>query len=251
MEIIRCDKGHFYDAEQSATCPTCAKAGAVDNNVFSFDTAPNMSYPTVEAITPTAPADIMGTEAFVSSAPDSMGSADAFMSTPPMGGFSPMMGGMSPAPMAPQASQGATAGIEDYQPTTPVPMSKPAAGGADVSAANNFNPVVGWLVCIDGACKGADFRIHSQYNYIGRAHSMDICISGDSHISAERAAIIAYDDQEKLFSFGPGSGHNIVRVNGKMVMNAVQLNAYDELTVGLTKLLFVPLCSERFDWNDK
>lgn len=80
---------------------------------------------------------------------------------------------------------------------------------------------------------------------------MDICISGDNCISTERAAVIAYDEEEKIFSFGPSMGHNVVRVNGKMLMNAVVLNAYDELTIGKTRLLFVPLCGERFDWNDK
>lgn len=80
---------------------------------------------------------------------------------------------------------------------------------------------------------------------------MDICISGDDCISTERAAVIAYDVEEKFFSFGPSMGHNVVRVNGKMLMNAVVLNPYDELTIGKTKLLFVPFCGERFDWNGK
>ena len=46
-------------------------------------------------------------------------------------------------------------------------------------------------------------------------------------------------------------GRNIVRVNGKTVMVSVELKAYDELTIGSTKLLFVPLCGERFNWNGK
>ena len=31
----------------------------------------------------------------------------------------------------------------------------------------------------------------------------------------------------------------------------MELHAYDELTIGKTKLLFVPLCGERFDWNGR
>ena len=80
---------------------------------------------------------------------------------------------------------------------------------------------------------------------------MDICISGDDCISTDRAAVIAYDAVEKFFSFGPSMGHNVVRVNGRMLMNAVVLEPYDELTIGKTKLLFIPLCGERFDWNEE
>jgi hypothetical protein len=130
--------------------------------------------------------------------------------------------------------------IQDYQPTLPV---------SPVDDIGAFNPVVGWLVCVEGPDKGKDYRIHSQYNFIGRAAHMDICIRSDNHISNDRAAIIAYDPQELMFTFGPGTGHNLVRVNGKMVLNAVELKAFDEVTVGKTKLLFVPLCGERFNWN--
>ena len=111
--------------------------------------------------------------------------------------------------------------------------------------------MVGWLVCIEGATKGNDYRIHSQNNYIGRSARMDISIPGDPHISAENSATIAYDNVDRTFYFGPGSGRNIVRVNGKPALSAVPLDAYDVLTIGTTKLLFVPLCGDRFDWNEK
>lgn len=78
-----------------------------------------------------------------------------------------------------------------------------------------------------------------------------ISIPGDPHISAENSAIIAYDNEDRVFYFGPSTGRNIVRVNGKPALNAAQLEAYDVLTIGTTKLLFVPLCGDRFDWNEK
>jgi pectate lyase len=123
----------------------------------------------------------------------------------------------------------------------------------DTTNANKgvFNPVVGWLVCIKGASRGADFQIHSQYNYIGRAKHMDICIPTDPHISAEKAAVLAYDNNDKTFFFAPGSGHNLVRVNGSVVMTPVVLKEYDVLTIGETQLLFVPLCGDHFDWNNQ
>ena len=110
--------------------------------------------------------------------------------------------------------------------------------------------MVGWLVCTEGPDRGHDYRIRTGYNHIGRAEHMDICIRGDKQISREKHALIAYDDTEKVFFFGPSDGRNIVRVNGKMAMVPTELHAYDILTVGSSKLIFVPLCGEQFDWNN-
>ena len=137
--------------------------------------------------------------------------------------------------------------VQPYKTTLPV---IPVDGDGNEESAP-FDPVVGWLVCIEGATKGTDYRIHSQNNYIGRSAKMDISIPEDSHISAENSAIIAYDNEHRTFYFGPGSGRNIVRVNGKPALSVEKIEAYDVLTIGTTKLLFVPLCGDRFDWNEK
>lgn len=228
MEIKRCEKGHFYDAEQCTTCPICASEAAKKPNLeLSPDFFENFGNPSVPATQP-------------------VGGMDPISATQPAG-FS-----MNFTPSAPPAAEkvGHPGKMEKIVPTTPVsPVSTPKAEPAPGKGV--FNPVVGWLVCIEGEDRGADYRIHSQYNYIGRASHMDICIPSDTYISGERAAVLAYDNLEKVFFFSPGTGHNIVRVNGKVVMNAVQLNAFDKLTVGMTTLLFVPLCGDQFDWNEK
>ncbi len=114
-----------------------------------------------------------------------------------------------------------------------------------------FTPVVGWLVCVDGPAEGTDYRIRAGYNYIGRGENMDICVLGDDNISRDRHAMIAYDPQEKIYFFGPADGRSIVRKNEKMVMAPVELAAYDILRIGSTKLMFVPLCGEHFNWRDE
>lgn len=231
MEVIGCGKGHFYNPNEYSSCPQCAKEAGM------------------EPIGVTVPVGETGQ--LNSDAPAAVPGA-----TEPINGW----GSVQQSHNSSQAGNilstsyfdDGVGSVDAYGPTTFVGGFQESAGAAASSQPQiPLIPVVGWLVCVDGASKGRDYRIHSQYNYIGRARHMDICISGDDCISAERAAIIAYDDQEKVFSFGPGTGHNIVRVNGKMVMNAVLLNAFDELTIGKTKLLFVPFCGERFDWNGR
>ncbi len=111
-----------------------------------------------------------------------------------------------------------------------------------------IDPVVGWLICIDGQEKGRDYRIHADNNYIGRSEKMDICIRGDDTISRENHAVISYDSRENIYYFSPGEGRNIVRVNEKAIFNTVEINIYDRVELGNTKLLFVPLCGEKFSW---
>lgn len=225
MEIVRCEKGHFYDAEVSSSCPQCAAEAQGGSGVSGYG-------PT-EPIGPTEPVDFTvpgGSAAPVSPVPGSVG-ATVPVTNP----------GFTPTDFAPIGGRMTNARVQSYEPTMPVPQGGVAG----------FNPVVGWLVCVDGADKGTDYRIRNGNNYIGRDQSMDICIRNDLHISNQNAAIIGYDDIERQFFFGPAGGHNTVRVNGKMVINAVPLAPYDEIIVGTTKLMFVPLCGERFDWNAK
>ena len=132
--------------------------------------------------------------------------------------------------------------VDDYDgKTTPVVMDGKVG----------FTPVVGWLVCIDGPAEGMDYRIRAGYNYIGRDESMDICIQGDNNISRDRHAMIAYDPQDKVYFFGPADGKSILRKNDKMVMAPTELVAYDVLRIGSTKLMFVPLCGEHFNWTEE
>ena len=111
-----------------------------------------------------------------------------------------------------------------------------------------IDPVVGWLVCIEGKEKGRDYRVHADNNFIGRSDRMDICIRGDETISRENHAILSYDTVENTFFFSPGDGRAIVRVNGKAVFQTVELAPYDELTIGKTIVKFMPFCSKDFVW---
>ena len=137
---------------------------------------------------------------------------------------------------------GVNARVDDYSDAT-----KPVS----VGGVEGFSPVVGWLVCIEGPAEGTDYRIRAGYNYIGRGENMDVCIQGDNTIGRDRHAMIAYDPQEKIFFFGPADGRSIVRKNEKMVMVPTELAAFDVVRIGSTKLMFVPLCGEHFNWKDE
>jgi hypothetical protein len=112
-----------------------------------------------------------------------------------------------------------------------------------------IDPVVGWLVNIEGKEKGRDYRIHTDNNFIGRSEKMDICIRGDDTISRDNHAIISYDARDRIYYFSPGDGRSIIRLGGKAIFSTTELKAYDTIEIGKTKLLFLPLCGEEFEWK--
>ena len=114
----------------------------------------------------------------------------------------------------------------------------------------SFMPVVGWLVCIEGNDRGRDFRLHAGYNSIGKNPENDVSIPSDHTISRDRHAVIAYDQEENLYFFAPANGVNLLRLNGKVLMSPSEIKANDVLTIGKSKLLFIPLCSDKFQWGN-
>lgn len=112
-----------------------------------------------------------------------------------------------------------------------------------------IDPVVGWLVCVEGAIKGQDYRIRNGQNFIGRENNMHICIKGDQTISREKHAAIIFDLKNTRFYIQNGEGRDLVYLNGEPVLTATELHAYDTLEIGKTRLLFVPFCREEFKWE--
>lgn len=120
---------------------------------------------------------------------------------------------------------------------------------ATIGYFGSSEPVVGWLVAISGSNFGEDFRLKSGRNFIGRSNKMDVALTGDSSISREKHAIILYEPKSNLFLVQPGDAKELFYLNDKVVLTATEINAYDILSLGETKLLFIPCCSEKFHWD--
>jgi hypothetical protein len=111
-----------------------------------------------------------------------------------------------------------------------------------------IDPVVGWLVCIEGPDKGRDFRIHTERNFVGRDPSMDIAIAGDASISRQNHTVVSYNPKKHSFSIAPGDARGLTYVNEDELLAAQPLTPYDVIELGASKLLFVPFCGDRFTW---
>lgn len=110
-------------------------------------------------------------------------------------------------------------------------------------------PVVGWLVCVEGNHYGEDFKIRMGRNFIGRSKNMDIVLANDSSVSREKHSIIVYEPKENIFIIQAGESKELSYLNDKVILSPQALCAYDKIKLGASTLLFVPLCSDRFTWE--
>ena len=111
-------------------------------------------------------------------------------------------------------------------------------------------PVCGWLVCIQGARVGKDYRIHNGKNFVGRGDDMDIQILGDNEINRRNHAVIVYDQKKRNSVILPGDSAGLAYLRGEAVYVPAQLNPYDTIEMGKSRFIFVPLCGQNFEWND-
>ena len=104
----------------------------------------------------------------------------------------------------------------------------------------------GWLVALSGAHYGESFELKSGSNTLGAVNAA-ITLNGDDSISGIHAEV-SFDIKKNAFFAKPCEGS--LFINDQPVDESVCLKAYDQLTLGQTKLLFFPLCGEDFSWKD-
>ena len=211
IKMCTCPNGHYFNADIYDRCPECGAEAA------------NRSQ---------APGGYGG-GAFPKT-------TDPSQSREAAGGYG---GGAFPKTTAP----GSAASVHQAGPATP--FSVPTQAAVDMRDGTGSEPVVGWLVCIEGPMRGVDFRLHDGYNFIGREEG-DIHIHGDNAISRQKHAVVAFYAKRNTFHVGPADGRNIIELNDEPVFNHVQVRNYDVITVGNTKLMLVGLCGDQFSWTD-
>ena len=111
-------------------------------------------------------------------------------------------------------------------------------------------PVVGWLVCIKGEDVGESYPLRANKNFIGVSANSNVIFRRDNGVFGEKYAIIIYENHRRAFIAQPGEAKESYYINGKAVINDVQLQAYDILDIGNARLIFMPLCGEKFCWED-
>lgn len=235
MNLKRCEKGHFYDVDKYPSCPHCAGGSGVDE-----DMAKTEAYRGGDAGVGYTVPDNQG--ATVGSTVAYNGNAMGVSLQDTVGVSKPTQANDLEKYLNRLNDSENTYSVDDEEDT----VKTIRHSSLDVNA----EPVVGWLVCLNGEDAGKSFVLKSGRNFIGRSSKMDVVLAGDMSISRDKHAIILYEPKKRLFLAQPGESKELFYVNDDVVLNVTSLKPYDKLLIGNTELYFVPFCGEVFAWED-
>ena len=208
MKVLKCQKGHFFDVEKYSSCPYCEGGAATVSNSVPQFTKEDAEY--AETVAANDGEDV--TVAYEEDRDREQ--TIAYQWTP-----------------SADVNADAAADVPDFH-----------------IQEERFEPVVGWLVCVEGAERGRDYRLLAGRNYIGRSVDMDISIPDDQQLSRERHCSVIYDPRSFRFVVLPGDS-SLTMLNGETLNMPHDLKDGDVITCGSTKLCFIAYCREGRDWE--
>ena len=139
-------------------------------------------------------------------------------------------------------------GFHKPEDAAPDPFAAPQA---PVSAPGDPQFPVGWMVVMSGPGRGASFTLTAGASKIGRGEDQAIRLDfGDTSISRDNHAAVAYDGEQRSFFIGHGGKANLVRLNDMPVLSTEPMTDGDEIRIGETTLRFVAFCGPDFTWDD-
>lgn len=105
-----------------------------------------------------------------------------------------------------------------------------------------------FLVCIDGPMTGASFVFQENRAIIGRQKNYEIALFRDNTVSRSPHAVLSYVKENYRYTVSQGDPEKRVSVNGTFINEETELKMYDVIGIGQTRMLFMPVCSEKFAW---
>lgn len=159
----------------------------------------------------------------------------------------------APLNAAPAPNPGFPATLPLEAPEAPKAPARPKKEMSATVALNSneeggVRSVCGWLVVIEGEKKGMSFIIHSEKNHIGRGPQFDVNLSFDNAASKDGDAVITYDSRGRKFFLTLSAGKNNVYHNENLLLVPEELNDYDVVEVGETKLVFRSFCNSEYTY---
>ena len=115
-----------------------------------------------------------------------------------------------------------------------------------------IDPVVGWLVIVDGPGRGTSLPLGYGLNSIGRAPEERVALDfGDGEVSRTGHAALTYDPRGRRFYLQHGGGINLTYIGEEPVLAPRELFGRERILIGATSLVFVPFCGSDFEWQDQ
>ncbi len=209
-----CPRGHMYESRLSV-CPYCFPNGANPNPPQNIGATSPVQNSNIGATNPLPNQNV--------------------------GSTSPVNQNVTPP--ATSANSGKTVAIDVLQIQNGTQSQTP-------NTEDRVRPVVGWLVCVEGPDIGKDFRLHANYNSVGRAENQDVRIN-DKSVSREHFTV-SYDLVNNRYFASMKNGQTFVYINGYPLGNGMTpLKKGDQIKVANTLLVFIPLEQRDVKWNWK
>jgi len=131
-------------------------------------------------------------------------------------------------------------------------FGRPSAQAAEAPAmAQDGRLVTGWLVVVKGPGKGKFAALYDGMNSIGRGEDQASPLNfGDESISRSEYAFVTYDYVDRKFYLNHGGKSNIVRINGRPVLQPIEVQNGDLIEIGATTCRMTQFCGPDFDWQE-
>lgn len=270
MKLTKCSNNHYYDADQYLSCPHCQKAGMTAEQPMNEQ----------------PPLQSESRRGFFSSMFHSRrgktegGDSDQTVYLQPSTPFEPepvsqteympQPGGLvqpgvpvqpepvsPPSPVPVQPADDVTVSLQDAfrDAMTPAQEEYAAEKKDDPDKTLSFydaggtEPVVGWLVCVEGAYLGEGFPLKAGRNLIGRSMKMDVPLVKESGVSRERHASLIFEPKKRFFLVQPGDSSGLTYLNEELLLVPAEIHDFDLLQLGGCKLVFRSLCGPSFSWE--
>jgi len=139
---------------------------------------------------------------------------------------------------------------------TPGPIDAPGKGAIcpptewlpqdGIANRSGIRPVAGWLVGIEGPCRGRSFEIRQGRNSVGRDKINDIVIEADNRISRIKHMNIVYDPEGRGYYIEPGTGSGLVYCNDKIILAPAAVSGGEKIRIGGGCYIIQPLEGDYF-----
>lgn len=261
MRLAKCSNNHYYDADQYSSCPHCQKSGSSDYAaVSSGKTTADSRHTTENGFISSFFHSLRGKteqpdpDKTVCLEPPGLSLSDRQSNNQNNNAEIPIKS------QTPEESSGdVTIALQDAFSEAMVPPKEvedkeieesPFGKTVSFYDLGENDPVVGWLVCVEGEYQGEGFALKAGRNLIGRSMKMDIALVKESGVSRECHASLIYEPKNKVFMIQPGDVRGLTYLNDELLLMPKEIKDFDILQLGNCKLLFRSLCGDSFSWEN-
>lgn len=265
MNVIQCSQGHFYDADDYATCPHCGKIPAqpivkddtgkkkLEESAIQVSGEPEKSknsfWRGFGRKKEEEKAETYQDDEEVWQGISIPLNKDLDKSVSVYGTQSEEVENQRNAEKAEWEKQ--TVAVRSEMPAMPEREETAATANEipNILKSQDVQLPVGYLVFTEGAYRGATVMLKEGVNTIGRSQSMDIVLEREDTVSRNRHTSITYNAEDGLFLLEPaGKNQNPVCIDGCKITENSILHNYAYIQIGACHCIFIALCGDGFQW---